>query len=515
MDNASLQLEMNNVLAEKAVMLEIEKSMAFVFMTSQVNQLAEKSESERSVREKELEIEDLNRRLCSQLVEIDEARDVSARVSDERDEISARLDARVQEVNELLLKVTELEKNEARVLNEVMELKMENTASERQIESIIKENDDLQTGLIVSNGLVEQLQRNIAKLDEEKKTIADEKIAQDSHNLELQASVDELKKLIESMRINEVTLLRKVADLEKKYAESSRTEVEMKTEIDVLVEEKSLVDKDLEAAMNELEQRKLLYERIVNERRELEDAKREGESEIANTRKQLDALNDIISSLKMTNVSQSEKVKEMEVEVGRYKSLFDETAMEKNEAMKQLDNEKGIIAEFKQTVTRMENEMKDLNKKVATLRTENEKHLHEKKQLEDECAGLVKEVGDLEARFAESRTEFDGKLGAAEANSKRVLNIWKKTVSVCDGESDVNEENIMEDGIKEHVAGIEAIKRAFKDKECRLEEMKRQIELFKSSMDEARKEKNFWTMVSSATTLLATVASLAYVSRAQ
>lgn len=545
-----MQSEMN-VLVEESVMLEIEKAIVFVFMNSEVNRLAkkviggfegdmkrilgEKSEIEKLVKEKELEIAGLKRRLDQVLIEIDEERGVSAHVSDERDEIIARLDVRVQEVNQLLLKVTELEKNEDRVLKEVDELKVEcdrlkaeKTASERKIESVVKENDDLQSGLIVANGLVEELQRNIAKLDEEKKTIADEKIAQDGRNSELRGSVDELKKLIESMRIDEQTLLRKISDLEKKYAESLRNEVEMKIEVNGLVEEKkvterrieelvnekTLITKDLEAAVNELEQRKLLYERIVQEKIETEDAKRQGESEIVKTREELHALKDKISSLEMTNVNQFEKLMELEDEVGSYKGLFDKASMEKDEAVNQLNNEKAITAELKQTVTGMGNEIEDLNKKVETLTTENEKHLGEKNVLEDRCAGLVKEVADLEVRFSESRMEFDGKLSAAEANSKRVLSILKRTVSGCDGDSDLDQENGVEDGIKEHVGRIEVIKRAFKDKESRLEEMKRQLELVESSVEEARREKSFWTMVSSTTTLLAAVVSLAYVVRA-
>nr|GEX10953.1 centrosomal protein of 55 kDa-like [Tanacetum cinerariifolium] len=76
------------------------------------------------------------------------------------------------------------------------------------------------------------------------------------------------------------------------------------------------------------------------------------------------------------------------------------------------------------------------------------------------------------------------------------------------------EENGVEEGIKDHVTEVEAIKRAFKDKQCRIEVMKRQLELVKRSAAEALKRKSFWTMVSSATTLLAVAASFAYVARA-
>ncbi|KAI3776764.1 hypothetical protein L1987_46553 [Smallanthus sonchifolius] len=532
MEKDSLQAEMN-AMAEKAVALEIERGLAVVFMTAQVNRLAEeRRETEKWNREKELEIAELNRRLEQLLIQIDEQRGVET----ERDEIRVLLDARIRQVNELLLKVTKAEENEARVLTEVGELKgkcdglmVENAACEKRIESKMREKEDLRMSLVERNGVVDELRWDIARLVEEKSAIADEKNAQDGRNTELQVKVDELKKLVEGLRAEERELIEKIAVLQEKYVESSRNEVEMKMEINVLVEEKKeserrverlgeekgLVAKDLEDVVKELEQQKLSLERVVEEKTDLESAKMQRESEIVRMNEELHAFKDMVSSLEKTCVGQIEKVKELEVEAGSYKFSLDQAEMERDEALKQLDKEKTITADFKQAVAGMEKEMEGLNEKLATFTCENGKHLGEKKLLEDRCAGLVKEVADLEAKFAESRMEFDGKVGAAEANSNRVLNILKRTVMVCDGNNDDgDQENGVEEGIKEHVAGIEAIKRAFKDKESRLEELKMQLELVKSSAAEARKEKSFWTMVSSATTLIAAAASLAFVAKA-
>ncbi|KAD3338317.1 hypothetical protein E3N88_33838 [Mikania micrantha] len=537
MDNDSLRLEMN-ALVETASMLEIEIGVAFVFMNQMADEtigcLEEKSEFERSIRAKESEIGDLKRRLKQVLVDIDEERGVLARVVDERDEIRTHLDDRILEVDELRLKLIEAESKEAQVLTKVAELKanydrltVENIDFERRIESIMKERDDLQTGLIESNGVVDELKRSIAELLEQKNVIAAEKTKTDGKNSELQALVDELKKMVESMKIKEGTLQKKFDVLEKKHAASLKNEVEKKIEINELVEEKKetelrierlvkekgFVAKALEDAMKELEQQKLLMNQVVQEKTKLEDVKIEMESEIVNMKTQLSVFKDIISSLEMCSANQIQKVKELEVEVGTYKSSFDQAGIERDEAIRQLNDENTITSDFKQKFTVMLQEVEDLNEKLATLTTENGKHLGEKKQLEDQCAGLVKEVAVLEARFAESRIEFVGKVDAAEANLKRVLHILKKTVLTCDVNSDVDHKNGVVDGIEEHVAGIEAIKRVLKDKESRLEEMKMQIELVKNSAAEARKEKSFWTMVSSATTLLAAAASLAFVAR--
>ncbi|KAI3673433.1 hypothetical protein L6452_39552 [Arctium lappa] len=125
MDYASLQSKMDT-LVERALMLEIEKGLVSIFVNSHVNQLAEvvgkeidgfsrenveKSEIEKSNSEKESEIGDLNRQLE---VEIDTEKLKVSRVCDEIDDIRVQLDARIQEVDDLQLKVIQTDKKEAR-----------------------------------------------------------------------------------------------------------------------------------------------------------------------------------------------------------------------------------------------------------------------------------------------------------------------------------------------------------------------------------------------------------------
>lgn len=68
--------------------------------------------------------------------------------------------------------------------------------------------------------------------------------------------------------------------------------------------------------------------------------------------------------------------------------------------------------------------------------------------------------------------------------------------------------------MKPYVAELEAIKNAFKNREIKVEDMTKQLEHLQNSVAEARKGKNFLTLVSSATAILAAaVASVAYVAR--
>ncbi|XP_076960887.1 uncharacterized protein LOC143637368 [Bidens hawaiensis] len=543
MENDELKSEMG-LLTEALVRLEIEKDLVSVYLNVHLNQLMErlegelkrvledKSETERVKGEKESEIAGLSKRLSEFRVEIDEERAVSARVSDERDEIKVLLEGKVLELDELKVKIAKVEEKEARVSTEVAGLKEEcdrlkedNLAGARRVELVLKEKEDVQARLVESECVVEGLRRDVANLVEENKAIADEKAAKEVKSSELQGFVDELTKLVERMRIEEGVLCEKIADLEKKYAASLDNEAEMKSRIDDLVEEKketerrieclvnekSLASKDLQDAMNELQQQKLAFEQIVEQKTELENVKTNAVSEIVKKEEQLSACKDTISSLEESNSKQIEKVKELEIESRSYKSSLDQATVEKDEVIKQLQDQKVQTDDLNQTISSMKMEIQELNLKLSALTAVNEENSGEKNRLTDQCAGLVKEVADLEARYAENRAELEGKLSAAEANSNQVLNILKKTVMVCEGTGDFDQENGVEEEIKEHVAGIEAIKRALMDKESSLEEMKMQVELVKSS---AKKEKGFWTMVSSATTLLAAAASLAYVARA-
>lgn len=570
MDNASLQSQMD-ALAERALMLEIEKGLVSIFVSSHVNQLAEvsakemdgfcrervvmearieslerdmkrileeKSEIEKLKSEKESEIGDLNRRLEELMAEIDNEKLKLSRVCDEKDDIRVQLDARILEVNELQLKVTQADKSEAQILEELTELKTnydrlveEKTASERRIESIMAEKDSVQMNLVELNVVVDDSKQKIAELLEQKTAIEDEKNKQERKNDELQTSVEKLNDLVQSMRIKEEELLEKIADLEKRYAESSDKEMDMKMEIDRFVEEKketeerigslvngkSLVMKDLEDAMKELEHQKLTIEQIVQKKTEIEDAKIQGENEILKMKEQLIEFQETISSLENSKLDQNEKLKQLEVDISHYKASFDQVKMERDEAQKGLEEEKTITTDYKQKITSMEKGIEDLNEELGKMTTANGKHLEEKNELENRCSSLVSQVASLEAELVETRIEFDatkGKLGLAEAKSNRVLNILKKTVSNSDETTDFDQENGIEEEIKDHVTDLEAIKGAFKDKVSRIEDMKMELELLKNSAAEAHKGKSFWTMVSSATTLLAAAVSVAYVARA-
>ncbi|KAI3499734.1 hypothetical protein L1887_35543 [Cichorium endivia] len=551
MDNGLLKSEMNG-LTEKAVMLEIEKGLVSVVVVTQVNQLAEekiesfkemigslegdlkrvleeKSEIEKSKSDYESEIIALNSRLDELMAEIDEERGVSSRVCDERDELMAHLGDRIQEVGELKLKVAEAEKTEARISEELMELKakhdvllQQNSLNSQLIDSITSEKDLIQAKLVESNGQIDDLKRNIDDLLEQKKATENQKSSHERNNEELQTMVSELKDLIENMKNDELELLEKLTDLEKKYASSSENEVVLKNEINGFVEEKketnerikslenekSSVLKDFEDAMKELHHQKLTIEQIVQEKNELQDAKVQGETEIVKMKEQLFTFQDTISSLQNSSLDETQKLKQLESEVSHYKDSLNQATIERDEALKNLEQQEAIKTEFHHKITQMENQIKELHEDLTNKTTENSKNLQEKNELENHCAELAKNISVLETKLAETREEFDetkNRFELAKDKSNRVLITLKRTLSGHDEKLDLD---------KDHVTEVEEIKRVFKEKDIKVEEMKRQLELITNTAEEVRKEKSFWALVSSATTLLAAAVSVAYVARA-
>ncbi|XP_035544641.1 uncharacterized protein LOC118348023 [Juglans regia] len=69
-----------------------------------------------------------------------------------------------------------------------------------------------------------------------------------------------------------------------------------------------------------------------------------------------------------------------------------------------------------------------------------------------------------------------------------------------------------EDEIQPYARELDAIKTAFKSKEKMVEDMKKQLGFLQNSIVEAHKQKSFWTLVSSATTIFV-AAFVAYVAR--
>lgn len=343
--------------------------------------------------------------------------------------------------------------------------------------------------------------------------------------------VNGLNEMVGSLQEEEERLRVYMAELEKRCIEGEDKEREMKSEIAELVkekderekrllgliEEKSVVEKDLDDALKQLDELKQTMEQIVNENREIGGAKIRKEKEILELEKQVAELRDALSGMEESRSAQKEKMYSLESEVGNYKDSLERVLVERNEDRRELFDERENGISLKQKLVAMEKNVEETVKLVEILEAENANIKGEKENLEGHCIRLKKDIASAENELAVARKELDtmkAKLEVADAKSEQVLKALRSTVElVCpNDEMNITHDKEMNGEIEPCVAHLEAIKYAFKSREDKVEDMKKQVEFLENSVAEAHKKKNFWTIMSSATTLFAAI-SLAYITR--
>ncbi|KAA8545044.1 hypothetical protein F0562_019857 [Nyssa sinensis] len=540
MEKEALQAELS-LLSDRTVQMELERNLVFVFVAVQVNQQAEliemerdgfgrdkaeveerlqnleremsdivreKSEIEKMKSEKESEIEFLKKKLSVLVVEIDNSREVSSLAGRERDAMRSELDLQIEETNGLSLKLVEAEKRQTNIQEELRQLEMqyngimqEKVARERRIESMIRDKDSIQRSLAESNRVIEDLKREIDGIVREKEGIEEERKVEVKKKNELENVVTALNEMVLGLQKEEQRLRLSVADLEKRCVEGVEKQKQMQSD-----EQKRKTDQ------------------LVREKIEIEVVKARKESEIVEMQKEMAELKDAILTLEKTCRGQIEKIKQLESEISIYKESLDRVVTERDEAIKGLDGEKKMGMNLSANLMELEKNIEKTGEEMGQMKTENGSLLGEKKELESRCAMLMEVKASLEKELLEVQKGMDdkqAKVKLADANLELALSMLRNTaamVSLSKDESGVMDDNLLLDDqkvgedVKPYVAELETIKNAFKNRERAVEDMKRQLELLHNSVAEAHKKKNFWTLVSSATTIFA-AAFAAYVAR--
>ncbi|CAL5330316.1 unnamed protein product [Camellia sinensis] len=505
----------------------------------------EKSEIEKVRRERESEIGVLKKKLRDLVVEIENERDGSSRLCRERDVLNGRLDAQIEETNGLRLELNEAEKRERKIQEEVEKMKMkynavmeEKNERERRIESVLRDKDSIERNLAESNRVIEELKTEIEEIVSEKKGIEEERSLEMMKKKEFETAVGALNEKVVSLQKEEQRLRANVADLEKRYVESVEMEKQMVEKIDVLVkemkekersfesliEEKGLIKKDLNQSLKGLDDQKRKMDEIVRKKIEIEEAKVRAENEIVEMQREMGELMDDISALEASCRNQTEKNEQLQSVVNRYRDEITQITIERNEDRKGFEDEKKISISLRERVLEMEKKIKETQKVVGQMKAENCNVIEEKNELESRCDMLMKEIATLENSLLKGRKEFDdmkAKVEAANAKSEHVLKMLRNTggivclskdgIGLTEYNGIIDEEQVGEE-VKPYVAELEAIQNAFKNRDAKVEGMKQQLVILQNSVAEARKGKNFWTLVSSATTIFA-AASVAYVAR--
>ncbi|KAJ8572168.1 hypothetical protein K7X08_008679 [Anisodus acutangulus] len=558
-------------LSEEVIQLDIEKKLVSLFVGVQVGCYAEVFEKERKgfqehsvlvegklssvVREmvdvlrekgqiekvligKEIEIERLKKKVNDVSDEVANERNVSEEIRKENDEMKKKLDVQIEEANRLRVRLVETEKREKEIEVEVWKLKVEYDAvkgeikdREGKIESLVREKELVENNLLDSSKLIEELKGKINGIVREKEGVEVERNAEVKKNGELENAVTGLNDMVLSLQKEEAKLRESLAELEKKCLEGLSKEEEMEKKINELVkgnnekeirvesliEENGFVEKELDKALKQLDEQKKKIERTVTEKNEMEEAKVNRETEIVELQKQLAEFKDVFEKLEVSCNGQEKKVKNLESEVGKYKAAFEQVTLEKDEIQKCFVNEERNGMNMKKQIEEMEKHIEKTVKEVEQTKADYLDVVREKKELETQCQVLNKEIACVRTSLGEAQKKISAmqcQVELANSNSEEILNALRTAAdSICsNGEGENGKKQMNGEDVNPYEAELEAIKNAIKSKEIKVEEMERQVEFLQFSVAQAQKKKNFWTMLSSATTLFAAI-SLAYVAR--
>ncbi|KAK9293135.1 hypothetical protein L1049_021121 [Liquidambar formosana] len=550
-------------LSDETVGLELEKSLMGVFVYAQMGEMGvgfeglmrEKVEDEKRLEglereikkvrsEREVQIGVLKKKVNELMGEIENERKVSSHAMRERDEVNYKLGVQVEEANGLREKVVEMEERERKIEGEVRKLKMEyegiveeKEERESEIESLMRDKDLVERGLAESARVIEDLRREIEQNFREKKEMEEERKGQVLKIDELEKEVSELNESVSILQNEEKRLQMEVCELKKSNAEAVEEREKMLMEFDVLqkekgekernivilLEEKTLVMKSLEKALKELEDEKQKMEGIVQEKSEIEVVKGRLESEIAELRKGANELRNVVFTLQESRKVQEEENKRLQSDIGQYRDVIDRVTVERDDARKGFNEEKKNGLNLRLKVSEMEKSTEESIKEIERMRSEHEKLIEEKMVIQNQFESLMEDKDAVQKNLVKAQQDNDdmqAKMESVRTNSEQALMMLKNTAAlVCMSKDESNgkectftDEQKIEDLLQPYAAELEAIKKAFKNKEMKLEDMKKQLEFMQNSVSEAHKKKSFWTLVSSATTVFAAI-SVAYVAR--
>ncbi|KAG6382679.1 hypothetical protein SASPL_157609 [Salvia splendens] len=456
---------------------------------------------EMEIREKEREVEErgstiarLNAALSESEGALGVERAASKRVRVERDVFEAKLNRQIEE--DLGLRAN------------LAELMSEREGMETRIKLLIEEKESSVRDLKESNKLLEKLKDDISVIVREKEEVEKEKNGEIGKRRELENVMTGINEMVAGLKKEEANLQKIMAELDKKCAVGETKLSEMWKETDRLVGEtklsekrikelageKGVIEKELNDARKNLTERSLELEGLANEKIVILEEKSSVEGRVRELGSHVDELGLLLSS----------KLKKVYVEREGVERCLDE---EKQNALK-----------LKAKIEEMEKRIQESHKGSKEVKTEKAAILSERVELESQCGMLREEIASLQETMAKSRAEFKSmksKAETADANLKLVLKMLKGisafcSKEVCEGEAGNVHAN--GEGLKVHIVEMETIKNAFKSKAAKVEEMNRQLKALRSSVLDEQKKKSFWTMLSSATTLLAAL-SLAYVFR--
>ncbi|KAK7344213.1 hypothetical protein VNO77_13568 [Canavalia gladiata] len=521
-------LHSSAMVSDNNLALHLEKTILFSFLDSQVKEMSLGfdtllGDSNR----REYQVADLKRLV----------NDLTARLHNEEHRLSVLTQERDQLKNEFLAESKRLEETvgrEKNLLEEAEKLSLQVSEKERVIGELNKDRDLAVRSSQESLMVIDKLKEEVEGVTREKSEI--EKL-NTSQELKITALELELRQLNESLTVshNEEGFMRaKVLQLEGNLGLALQKEEEMAMEIsallrekkemeksvEVLTEKKDSVNKVLDMVQKELEDKLHELDEAIRVRGEFEQVKVCRENEIVELQGEVDRLKGVVDELKGSCKESEEENKQLLSQVNHYRNAFDEVVLEKDNIRKGFDEERKKAENLLFEIARMQEMVDKTVAEVGKVTGEREKLVEKNMLLERHMDVLMKERNELQSSLADSQRESDELRAKIEfwcTNSNKALAMLKSAAAlVCQykdrgEEVDYNNEKVVEE-IEPYAEELNAIKKAFKSKNEMVDDMKQQLVSMQKSVSEAHKSKSLWTVISSATTILA-AALAAYVAR--
>ncbi|KAK3441713.1 hypothetical protein EUGRSUZ_B02029 [Eucalyptus grandis] len=539
-EKAALEAELGRA-GREGVGAALEKAVVCAFLETQMAEVGARVAG--LVQRRDAEVEGLRARVSELVGSLERERAVLGDVRGERDSLKAECAGLVEKAGLLKESLSEVEKVRRNLEGSFERLKLQNEKlvrekeeGERAVEAAMRERDSAENSLAQAGVEAGELKSRVEELGRVNKDLEMEKDGQQVKIDELEKEMAVLNEIEVSLRREEGKLRERVSELENKCDVGVEKEKEMVGQINVLIEEKrgkdekieelkekiNSVERLLKVAEKELEEKDRLMEGIVRKKIEIEEANYCKQNEIAGLLREVGELKKENTGLEFSLRDQEDKNKGLLCELGSCREACDRVTLERNNVQKALDEEKQNASNLRSVVSVMKSRVDETVEELGHIRTERDELISKNKNIQSKFDLSEKEKELLEKKVLDAeRTieDLEAKIESASIKLERTLAILKRTAALVNevkdgtyGKEEAIEEQKLEEDFQPFAREYEAIKSAFLTKESLVEDLKQQIELLQDSAAQAHKQKGFWTLLSSATTLFA-AASVAYFAR--
>ncbi|GAB2228909.1 hypothetical protein Droror1_Dr00023043 [Drosera rotundifolia] len=433
------------------------------------------------------------------------------------DEVSKKLESVMRCYEELISEKNELEQTKTRlekdfdVLQEEMikgrellsSLQASNEAQLREIEHLVSKINRCKDSLGIATLERDEALKAVDELTAVKNEIEQTKFRLEKEILVLQEKITGLK---EALSVSQAA-----------NADQVETNKQLISEVTQYKESLDVANVEREKALKDVDE-------LTSVKIQLERVKNTLENDIAGLQKEATVLKGEVSALQELNANKMEENSQLLAKVDDLNRELEVAVSNRDVARKALDDERKNGVELRNEVVGLSKKLEEAEKELMAMRVTNESLVGEKGDLESANSKLIEEKAMVEDKLAKTNRKLDDlhdTVKSKEAILENLQEMLKRTADALSSKGSdkngmddhISSERNMGDEMLRHIAELEAIESAFKSREAMVEEMKQEMKSLQTSVVQARKKKGFWAMVSSATTILAAVMSLAYAAR--